>query len=78
MGCLLLSAQYEMNAAAFQVIAESGFYNGSKISTATKEMPKLLGVFVLNMNTVLFLTEVIQIEVILLSNYSNQTAPSQL
>lgn len=52
---LLLSAQCEMNAAAFKVIAESGFYNGSKISTAKKETPQLLGVFVLNMNTNCFI-----------------------
>lgn len=67
-----------MSAAAFKVTAESGSYNGSKISTAESEMPQLLGVFVLNMNTVSFLTEMIQIEVILLPKYSNQAAPSQL
>lgn len=53
--CFVLSAQCETNAAAFKAIAESGFYNGSKISTARREMPQLLCVFEPNMNTNCFI-----------------------
>lgn len=81
-GCLLwsiwqkLSAWSETNTAASKVIAESMI----EISTATREMPQLPGVFLLKINTNHFILNRDDPNctwVILLSKYLNHTPPNQ-